>query len=170
MAATIDTAKPGSNVLTPCLLFPDFDADAAVSHYLSIFPDGKVHRTSRYGDAVPSLKGKSMLIEFEIAGQRFQALNGGPPAKFNEAISLSVTTDTQAETDRLWARLTEGGAEIQCGWLRDRFGVSWQIVPREFIEMVTDPDPARSKRAFAAMVQMKKLDVAVLRKAWAGES
>ena len=154
--------------ITPCLWF-DFDAEEAVTFYLRTFGDGRILRTSHYNESVPQHRGKVLLIEFELFGRRYQALNGGPQHPFTDAISLSVECDDQAEVDRLWAALTaDGGAEVACGWLKDRFGLSWQIVPRGFIDMVTHADPDKSRRATEAMFKMKKLDLATARRAFDG--
>jgi predicted 3-demethylubiquinone-9 3-methyltransferase (glyoxalase superfamily) len=154
--------------LTPCLWF-NFNADEAVEHYLDVFKNGKVLEVSRYGDAVPSLKGKVLTMRFVIEGQEFLALNAGPQFPFTEAISISVDCADQAEVDRLWARLSEGGSTGQCGWLKDRFGLSWQIVPRAMVALLKSPDAAKSQRAMAAMMKMGKLDIAALQAAYDGE-
>jgi predicted 3-demethylubiquinone-9 3-methyltransferase (glyoxalase superfamily) len=154
--------------ITPCLAF-DFNAEAAVDFYLRTFGHGRILRTSRYGDAVPQHRGKVMLIEFELFGQPFQALNVGPQFRFSEALSLSVDCEDQAEVDRLWAALSaEGGSELPCGWVKDRFGLAWQIVPRGLIEMHTDADPVKARRAAEAMFTMKKIDIAAVRRAFEG--
>lgn len=154
--------------ITPCLWF-DFDAEEAVAFYLRTFGQGRILRTSYYGDAMPQHRGKVMLIEFELFGQPFQALNGGPQFRFSEALSLSVDCEDQAEVDRLWDALkSDGGTELPCGWVKDRFGLSWQIVPRGLIEMHTDADPVKARRAAEAMFTMKKIDVAAVRRAFDG--
>jgi predicted 3-demethylubiquinone-9 3-methyltransferase (glyoxalase superfamily) len=154
--------------ITPCLWF-DFNAEEAVDFYLRTFGSGRILRTSHYGEAVPQHRGKVMLIEFELFGQPFQALNGGPHFRFTEALSLSVDCADQADVDRLWAALcAEGGIEMPCGWVKDRFGLSWQIVPRGMIEMHTDADPAKARRAAEAMFTMKKIDIAAVRRAFEG--
>ena len=153
--------------ITPCLWF-DFDAEEAVAHYMRSFPNSRVLETSHYNDATPDLKGKVLTIRFEIEGQELLALNGGPQFPFTEAISLSVDCAEQAEVDRLWAQLSEGGSEGPCGWVKDRFGLSWQIVPRPMIEMLQGPDAAGAARAVAAMMKMGKLDIAALRAAYEG--
>jgi len=153
--------------ISPFLWFDD-QAEEAAAFYTSVFPNSRVLDVTRYGEAGPGEPGSVMLVEFELAGQRFQALNGGPQFAFNESISLYTDCDTQEEVDRLWTRLTEnGGVESQCGWLKDRFGVSWQIVPRRLIELTHDPDPVRAQRVFAAMLQMSKIDIATLEAAYA---
>ena len=147
--------------ITTFLWFDD-QAEAAVEHYTSIFDDTKVVEVHRYGASGPGTPGSVMTIVFELAGQRFIALNGGPTFTFTEAISLSVDCADQDEVDRYWARLTDGGVEQPCGWLKDRFGVSWQIVPRQLMELLADPDPGRVERVTRAMLTMKKIDVAAL--------
>ncbi len=154
--------------ITPCLWF-DFKAEEAVAHYLSIFENGRIHSTSRYGDAGAGPKGAVMMIAFEIEGQRFLALNGGPQFPFTPAISLRVGCVTQDELDRLWERLCDGGKPGQCGWLTDKFGVSWQIVPRLIPTIVEKGDAASLQRVMRAVVPMQKLDIATLQKAAEGE-
>jgi predicted 3-demethylubiquinone-9 3-methyltransferase (glyoxalase superfamily) len=153
--------------LTPCLWF-NFNAEEAVEHYLGIFKNGKVLELSRYGDAVPSLKGKVLTMRFEIEGQELLALNAGPQFPFTEAISLSVDCADQAEVDHLWTRLSAGGSTGQCGWLKDKFGLSWQIVPRALVDLLKDPDPAKAQRVMGAMMQMTKIDIAALQAAYKG--
>jgi predicted 3-demethylubiquinone-9 3-methyltransferase (glyoxalase superfamily) len=154
--------------ITPCLWF-NFKAEEAVAHYLSIFENGRILSTSRYGDVGPGPKGAVMMIAFEIEGQRFLALNGGPQFPFTPAISLSVGCETQDEVDRLWERLSDGGKPGQCGWLTDKFGVSWQIVPRLIPEIVEKGDAASLERVMSAVMPMKKLDIATLQRAAEGE-
>ena len=154
--------------LTPCLWF-NFNADEAVEHYLSIFKGGKVLEVTHYGDAVPSLKGKVLTVRFVIEGQEFLALNGGPQFPFTEAISISVDCADQAEVDLLWSRLSEGGSTGHCGWLKDKYGLSWQIVPRAMVDMLKSPDTAKAQRAMSAMLGMTKLDIAALQAAFNGE-
>src|SRR5271154_5942094 len=144
--------------ITPCLWF-DFKAEEAVAHYLSIFPSGRIVSTAHCGEAGPGPKGAVMTILFEIEGQRFLALNGGPNYKFTPALSLMVNCDDQTEVDALWEKLAEGGEHIQCGWLTDKFGVSWQIVPRALPVFLTGDDPQRTDRVMRAMMTMKKLDI-----------
>lgn len=153
--------------LTTCL-WCNFNAEEAVEHYLSIFKNGKVLDVTRYGDAVPGLKGKVLTIRFAIEGQEFLALNGGPQFQFTEAISISVDCADQAEVDRLWDRLSAGGSTGHCGWLKDKFGLSWQVVPRAMVDMLKSPDSAKAQRAMAAMLKMTKLDVAALQAAFDG--
>ena len=150
-------------------LWFDREAEEAAAFYTSIFGDSKILAVSRYGDAGPGPKGTAMTVEFQLAGQRFLALNGGPHFKFTEAISLLVDCETQEEVDELWRKLSSGGGqEAPCGWLKDRFGLSWQIVPSALGQLMQDPDPERSKRVMQAMMQMKKLDIAALKRAHAG--
>ncbi|HEX5569455.1 MAG TPA: VOC family protein [Streptomyces sp.] len=144
--------------ITTCLWF-DYQAEEAARHYTSVFGDSRIVEVRRYGQAGPGKAGTVMTVTFELAGQRFLALNGGPQFPFTEAISLSVDCATQEEVDELWARLGEGGEEGPCGWLKDRYGLSWQIVPRKLEELLGDPDPAVSERAMKAMLGMRKIDV-----------
>jgi len=154
--------------VTPFLWYDD-NAEEAVEHYRSVFGNVKVLETTRYGDAGPGTPGSVMTISFEVAGQRLTALNGGPLFSFTEAISLQVDVDGgQGEVDRLWNGLADGGTESQCGWVRDRFGLWWQIVPRELTTLLTDPDPDRAQRAMQAMLKMGKIDIAELEAAAAG--
>jgi predicted 3-demethylubiquinone-9 3-methyltransferase (glyoxalase superfamily) len=147
----------------------DNQAEEAVRHYLSIFESGKIVSTMRYGDAGPGPKGSVLSMTFELFGQTFIALNGGPSFSFTHGISLFVTCDTQAEIDRYWAKLAGGGGkEIQCGWLVDKFGVSWQIVPRILGDMLRDKDLGKAGRAMRAMMGMTKLDIAALERAYKG--
>jgi len=151
--------------ITPCLWF-DNNAEEAVNHYLSIFKNSKINKILRCGDAGPGPKGYVLTIAFQLEGQDFIALNGGPIFKFNEAISLSVDCKSQAEVDDLWEKLSAGGQKSQCGWLKDKFGLSWQVVPSVLVEMLQDPDPEKSKRVMAAMMQMGKIDIAKLKQAY----
>jgi predicted 3-demethylubiquinone-9 3-methyltransferase (glyoxalase superfamily) len=153
--------------ITPFLWFDD-QAEEAVRHYASIFKNAKIGRIARYGDAGPRPKGQVMTIAFELDGQAFVALNGGPQFKFNEAVSFVVDCADQAEVDRMWDSLSAGGEQSQCGWLKDRFGVSWQIVPSEMVEVMSDPDREKSRRVMQAMLGMTKLDIAALRRAREG--
>lgn len=159
--------------LSVCLWFDD-QAEEAVKFYVSIFKNSKIGRVTRYEDegakAAGRPKGSVMTVAFELDGQEFVALNGGPLFKFTEAISLVVNCATQAEVDDYWSKLSAGGQEVQCGWLKDRFGLSWQVVPTILPEMLQDRDPERAKRVMAAMLKMKKLDVAALKKAYEGGS
>ncbi len=149
-------------------LWFDDQAEEAANHYVSIFPDSRILGMSRYGDAGPGKKGSVMVVTFELAGQQFQALNGGPEFKFTEAISLFVNCETQEEVDTLWEKLSEGGEKGPCGWLKDKFGLSWQIVPTVLEKLIQDPDAEKANRAMQAMLQMGKLDIAGLRRAYEG--
>jgi predicted 3-demethylubiquinone-9 3-methyltransferase (glyoxalase superfamily) len=151
--------------ITPCLWF-DFNAEEAVAHYLAIFDKSRIVSKTHYGAAGPGPAGAVMTILFEIDGQQILALNGGPQFKFTPAISFVVHCETQAEVDELWGKLCDGGAEGQCGWLSDRFGVSWQIVPNALIEMFRGTDRAAAQRAMNVMLKMHKLDIAALRRAY----
>ncbi len=150
--------------ITPFLWFDD-DAEEAVQLYTSVFRNSKVHAVRRYGAAGPGKPGSVMTIHFEIEGQELIALNGGPHFKHSEAFSLSVDCTSQAEVDALWERLSAGGQKGRCGWLKDRFGLSWQIVPSRLIALLGDADAARAGRVMGAMMQMSKLDVAELERA-----
>ena len=151
--------------IVPCLWF-DGQAEEAANFYVSLFPDSAVLAVSRYGDGAPFPAGTALLVEFQLAGRRFQALNGGPHYKFTEAVSLSIDCKDAAEVDRYWDALIRGsGDEGRCGWLKDRFGVSWQVVPEGLGALLSDPDPARARRAMQAMMGMKKLDLAAMRAA-----
>ncbi|MBL9091728.1 MAG: VOC family protein [Planctomycetaceae bacterium] len=162
-----------ANPIVPCLWF-DSQAEEAVNFYLSIFPTGKILDTTRYAEAGKEIHGREpgsvLTVEFELNGQTFTALNGGPIFKFNEAVSLQVMCDTQQEIDHYWEKLGAGGdpAAQQCGWLKDKFGLSWQIAPKGMAKMLNDPDRSKVERAFAAMMEMKKLDIAALEKAFNG--
>ncbi|MFI5143110.1 MAG: VOC family protein [Thermoanaerobaculales bacterium] len=153
--------------IRPCLCF-DGNAEEAVNFYVSVFNNSKILNVARAGDVGPWPKGSVAVITFLLEGQEFMALNGGPQFKFNEAISLLVNCETQAEVDELWAKLGAGGKEIECGWIKDKFGLAWQIVPRILGEMMLDKDPARSARVMKAMMQMVKLDIARLKQAYEG--
>lgn len=153
--------------ITPFLWY-DNNAEEAVNHYTSIFKNSRVTNIARYGEAGPGPKGSIMTIAFQLEGQDFIALNGGPMFKFNEAISLSVDCKTQQEVDKLWEKLSAGGQPSQCGWLKDKYGLSWQIVPSVLIEMLQDPDAEKSQRVMQAMMQMSKIDIAALRRAYQG--
>ena len=150
--------------VTPFLWF-DNQAEDAASFYVSLFPNSKIDSISRYGEAGPGPSGSAMTVSFELDGLPVTALNGGPNYKFTEAFSFSASCDDQREVDRLWAALTDGGEEGPCGWLKDRWGLSWQIVPKALPQLLADPDRKRAQRAMQAMFKMKKLDIAVLREA-----
>jgi predicted 3-demethylubiquinone-9 3-methyltransferase (glyoxalase superfamily) len=157
--------------ITPFLWF-DSQAEQAANFYVSIFKQSRIGGIARYDDeasrAAGRPKGSVMTVEFELDGQKFIALNGGPHFKFTEAISLFVNCENQKEVDYFWEKLSAGGQEVECGWLKDRFGLSWQVVPAALLEMLQDKDPEKSKRTMAAMLKMKKLDVDALRKAYDG--
>jgi len=153
--------------ITTCLWF-DNNAEEAVNFYTSIFKNSKVLEVSRWGEGGPGPEGSVLTMRFQLEGQEFQALNGGPQFKFTEAISLSVDCQSQEEVDELWEKLSEGGSEDQCAWLKDKFGLSWQIVPRALPELLADPDPEKSKRVMEAMLKMKKIDIKALQEAYAG--
>jgi len=153
--------------ISPCLWF-DNQAEEAVNFYLSIFKNAKIKSVTRFGDAGPGPKGSVMVIAFELDGVELIALNGGPIFKFNEAVSLSIGCQSQAEVDHYWNKLTAGGTESQCGWLKDKFGVSWQVVPLPLTELMASSDAPRVKRMTEAMFKMKKLDIAALEKAFNG--
>jgi predicted 3-demethylubiquinone-9 3-methyltransferase (glyoxalase superfamily) len=153
--------------ISPCLWF-DNQAEEAVDFYLSIFKNAKIKSTTRFGDAGPGPKGSVMVIAFELDGTEFIALNGGPIFKFNEALSLSISCQSQSEVDYYWSKLTAGGTESQCGWLKDKYGVSWQVVPLPLTELMASSDAPRVKRMTEAMFKMKKLDIAALEKAFNG--
>jgi predicted 3-demethylubiquinone-9 3-methyltransferase (glyoxalase superfamily) len=155
--------------ITPCLWF-DGRAEEAAEFYISVFPDSHIDYIARSGIDTPGGEaGSVLLVEFTLAGQSYQALNGGPHDPFNDAISLSVSCADQAEVDRLWDALTaDGGKPVQCGWLKDKFGVRWQIVPEAFMEMMKTGDQEKSKRVMAALMQMVKLDITKLKQAYDG--
>jgi len=154
--------------ITPFLWF-DNQAEEAMNFYVSVFKNSKVLGVSRYGDAGPGAKGSVMTASFELNGQEFTALNGGPEHYgFTEAISFFVDCESQQEVDYLWEKLTEGGERGPCGWLKDKYGLSWQIVPSALGEMLGDKDPAKSQRVMQAMLKMSKLDVAKLKQAYEG--
>lgn len=155
--------------ITPFLWF-DTQAEEAAQFYTSVFKNSKITGITRYSDAGPGPKGSVMTVAFELFGQPFTALNGGPAHyAFNESISFVVHCDSQEEVDELWTKLTDGGQEIACGWLKDKYGLRWQIVPVRMLEMVQDPDPARKERLMKAMFPMKKLDLPVLEAAYRGQ-
>ena len=159
--------------ITPCLWFDD-QAQEAAEFYTAIFRNSKIVKIARYGEAGREVHGKPpgsvLTVAFELDGQAFTALNGGPIFKFNEAISFQVNCETQGEVDYYWEKLSEGGdaRAQQCGWLKDKYGVSWQVVPRALVEMISDPDSEKSGRVMEAMLQMKKIDIDALKQAYAG--
>jgi predicted 3-demethylubiquinone-9 3-methyltransferase (glyoxalase superfamily) len=150
--------------ISPCLWF-DTEGEEAANFYTSVFKNSRILDVSRYGEAGPRPAGTVMTVTFEIEGQEFTALNGGPEFKFNEAVSFQVQCETQEEVDELWSSLTKEGEAGPCGWLKDRYGLSWQIIPTALDELLNDPDPQRSQRAMKAMLQMGKLDIEALRRA-----
>jgi predicted 3-demethylubiquinone-9 3-methyltransferase (glyoxalase superfamily) len=150
--------------ITPFLWFND-NAEEAVNHYLSIFKDAKILEVARYGDAGPGPKGSVMIMKFQLNGLEFTALNGGPVYTFTPAVSFVVNCETQAEVDHHWDKLVEGGKPIQCGWLVDKYGLSWQIVPTALPRLLQDKDPEKAKRVMQAMMKMIKLDIAELENA-----
>jgi predicted 3-demethylubiquinone-9 3-methyltransferase (glyoxalase superfamily) len=154
----------GAQKITPCLWF-DFNAEEAVAHYLAIFNRGRIVSKTYYGAAGPGPAGAVMTILFEVDGQQILAVNGGPQFKFTPALSLVVNCEDQAEIDALWDKLSEGGAPGQCGWLTDKFGVSWQIVPRALPALLVSADASRADRLMRAVLAMKKLDIAQLQQA-----
>ena len=151
--------------ITPCLWF-DTEAEDAANFYVSVFKDGRITQVSRYGEAGREVHGKPpgsvMVVAFEIAGQTFTALNGGPQFKFSEAVSFQVMCDSQAEIDHFWSALSAGGQEGQCGWLKDKFGLSWQVVPSALPRLLSGADGARLNRMMGAIMKMKKFDLAEL--------
>ena len=150
--------------ITPFLWF-DNQAEAAAKFYASVFPNSKILKMARYGEAGPGPKGSVMTVEFELAGQRMIALNGGPQFKFTEAISLSVDCKDQKEVDHYWTKLSQGGRESMCGWLKDRYGLSWQVNPTILGELLSSRDAKKAKRVMEAMLKMKKIDIAALKAA-----
>ena len=155
------------NAFITCLWF-DTQAEAAADFYTGIFNDSELGAVHRYTEAGPGLAGSVMLVEFELNGQKFSALNGGPQYTFNEAVSIVVPCADQAEVDHYWSTLSEGGQEIACGWLKDKYGLCWQIVPAVFFDMVNDPDRDKVTRVMQAMFGMTKFDIAALENAYGG--
>ena len=151
--------------ITPFLWF-DGNAEEAMNFYTSIFKNSKIGRITRYGDAGPGPKGTVMSATFQLDGQEFMALNGGPQFKFTEAISFFVNCETQEEVDELWEKLSAGGQKSRCGWLKDKYGLSWQIIPSALGEMLGDKDPEKSRRVMKAMLQMDKIDIKGLEQAY----
>ena len=150
--------------ITPCLWF-DTEGEDAAAFYTSVFPNSKILDVTHYGSAGPRAEGMVMTVTFELDGEKFIALNGGPDFSFNEAISFEVSCESQEEVDAYWSKLSQGGEEGPCGWLKDRFGVSWQIVPTRLWELVTDPDEEKAQRAMAAMLKMGKIEIDELERA-----
>ena len=166
---TNDNAQAAGQKITPCLWFDD-QAEAAANLYISLFKDSRILNITRYGEAGPGPKGSVVTVAFELSGQKFIALNGGPYFKFTEAVSFSIDCKTQEEVDWFWEKLISGGGEeSQCGWLKDKFGLSWQVIPTVLGEMLSDPDPQKAKRATEAMLKMRKIDIAALERAYEGE-
>jgi len=151
------------------MLWFDSEAEEAANHYVSIFPNSKVNQVAHYGPAGPGQEGTVMTVDYELDGQRFVALNGGPEFHFSEAISFVVERESQAEIDDLWDKLVDGGEPAPCGWLKDRFGLSWQVVPTALTEMLTDPDPEKARRVNEAMLKVfGKFDIEELRRGYDG--
>ena len=150
--------------ITPNLWFDD-EAEEAAAFYTSVFRDSRIVEVAHFPEGAPRPAGMVMTVEFELEGQRFIALNGGPEFRFDEAVSLQISCDTQDEVDYYWERLSAGGEEGPCGWLKDRYGLSWQVTPKGMDELFTDADPERAQRAMQAMLPMRKLDIAALRRA-----
>jgi predicted 3-demethylubiquinone-9 3-methyltransferase (glyoxalase superfamily) len=150
--------------IKPFLWF-DTQAEEAANFYVSIFKNSKILSVARYGDAGPGPKGSAMTVSFELDGQEFTGLNGGPLYKFTEAISFTVICKTQEEVDDFWKKLTEGGQEVACGWLKDKYGLCWQITPEILPQMLSDPDPQKAGRVMQAMMKMKKIDIPELQRA-----
>lgn len=153
--------------ITPFLWF-DGQAEEAMNFYLSVFKDSKVLSVSRYGDAGPGPKGSVLVCSFQLNGQTFNALNGGPMFKFTEAISFVINCTTQEEVDHYWYKLCEGGSESMCGWLKDQYGLSWQVIPATLGKLMSDLDPVKSNRVMKAMLQMRKMDIQKLQDAYDG--
>jgi len=154
--------------ITPFLWFDD-KAEEAMNFYISIFRNSKVVSVTRHGEAGPGPKGTAMTVTFELDGLKLTGLNGGPHFKFTEAISLSVTRETQQEVDELWEKLSEGGEKGRCGWLKDKYGLSWQVTPSVLGELLQDKDPVKAKRVMEAMLQMDKIDIKTLKQAYEGK-
>ena len=150
--------------ITTFLWFDD-KAEEAANFYVSLFKNSKIKSVSRYGDAGPGPKGTAMIVSFELEGQEYTALNGGPHYKFTPAISLFVNCETQEEVDELWEKLSAGGRKDRCGWLQDKYGLSWQIIPTALMRLMSDPDPQKSARVMKAMLQMDKIDIRKLQEA-----
>jgi predicted 3-demethylubiquinone-9 3-methyltransferase (glyoxalase superfamily) len=154
--------------ITPFLWF-DGQAEEAANFYVSLFKNSKIMGVARYGEAGPGPAGTAMTVAFQLEGQEFTALNGGPQYKFTEAVSFLVSCESQKEVDFLWEKLSEGGEEQPCGWLKDKFGLSWQIIPTILSELLQDQDAGKSQRVMQAMLQMKKIDISDLKRAYAGQ-
>ena len=156
------------NAFTTCLWF-DTEAEEAANHYTSIFTDSRLGRVVRYTEAGPGPAGSVVTVEFELNSQKFVALNGGPQFTFNEAVSFQIPCADQDEVDFYWSKLSDGGQEIACGWLKDKYGLCWQVIPTVLVDMISDPDPEKAKRATVAMLTMTKFDIAALQNAYAGQ-
>ncbi len=163
-----DRTQPRTQKITTFLWF-DNNAEEAANFYVSIFKNSKILNTARYGEVGPGPKGSVMTIEFQLDGQEYTALNGGPHFKFTEAISLVIHCHTQEEVDYFWEKLSEGGQKVECGWLKDKFGLSWQVVPDILLELIQDADSQKSQRVMKAMMKMKKLDIKGLKEAAEGQ-
>jgi len=161
------STAPKTQKITTFLWFND-NAEEAANFYTSIFKNSKIVTVTRYGEAGPAPKGTVMTVDFELDGQRFTALNGGPAFKFTEAISLLVHCQTQEEIDYFWEKLSEGGEKVECGWLKDKYGLAWQITPDVLLEFLSDPDEQRKDRVMSAMMKMKKIEIAPLLEAAKG--
>jgi predicted 3-demethylubiquinone-9 3-methyltransferase (glyoxalase superfamily) len=153
--------------ITPFLWFDD-QAEEAARFYTSLFPGSKIRRVTRYGEVGPGRAGSVMTVDFELDGQELVALNGGPEYRFTEAVSFLVNCETQDEVDELWEKLSDGGEQGPCGWLKDRYGLSWQVVPTLLGQLISDPDPVKSQRVTAAMLQMGKIEIEPLLQAYEG--
>ena len=160
--------QPHTQKITTFLWF-DNNAEEAANFYVSVFKNSRILNAARYGDLGPGPKGTIMIVDFELDGERFTALNGGPNFKFTEAVSLVVHCKTQEEVDYFWEKLSDGGEKVECGWLKDKFGLSWQIIPTALGRMLNDADPARAGRVMNAMLQMNKLDIGQLQHAYDGQ-
>lgn len=165
---TAQTAPAPAQKITTFLWFDD-QAEEAVNFYVSIFKNSRIGDIARYGDTGPGPKGQVMTVDFQLSGQQFAALNGGPHFKFTEAISLVVNCETQEEVDEYWEKLSEGGQKVQCGWVKDKFGLSWQVVPTILKELLKDKDPEKANRVMQAVMKMTKLEIAQLRAAYEGK-
>ena len=158
--------------ITPCLWF-DNQAEEAAKFYVSLFKNSRIGKITRYGNAGSQASGRPrgsvMTVSFQLQGQEFTALNGGPHFKFNEAISLVINCETQEEVDDLWELLSKGGEVLECGWVKDKYGLAWQVVPKAFFELIDDKDPAKAERVMQAMLKMKKLDIRELKRAAEGQ-
>jgi predicted 3-demethylubiquinone-9 3-methyltransferase (glyoxalase superfamily) len=156
-------------LITPFLWF-DNNAEEAMNFYVSVFKNSRVGRVTRYGEAGPGPAGSVMTVEFELDGQKFVGLNGGPHFKFTEAVSFTVRCETQEEIDYYWDKLSEGGQTSRCGWLKDKFGLSWQVEPRILGDLMTDKDPEKAKRVMEAMLKMDKIDIEPIKRAYQGNT